>query len=177
MNYWQGKYIRLRAVEITDIDAITEWNLDSDLGRYLEFLWPPTSQASVKAFIEKETLKKLENDEYFWIIENDEKVAVGHINTKCDSRNGTFEYAISVASKYKRRGYASEAIWMVLQYYFQHLRYQKVTVRIHADNQPSIDLHKKLGYQLEGTVRRMIYTNGVYIDMLHFGMTKEEFLG
>jgi RimJ/RimL family protein N-acetyltransferase len=62
-----------------------------------------------------------------------------------------------------------------LKYYFEELRYQKVTVPVHGDNDPSIMLHEKLGFRREGTHRRMIYSRGRYIDVLWFGMTNEEF--
>ena len=39
----------------------------------------------------------------------------------------------------------------------------------------SIRLHEKLGFQLEGRLRRMIYTNGQFFDELLFGLTAEEF--
>ncbi|HIG41942.1 MAG TPA: N-acetyltransferase [Gammaproteobacteria bacterium] len=59
--------------------------------------------------------------------------------------------------------------------YFNHLRYQKVTAGVHSDNHPSIELLKRLGFQLEGTLRNMIYRNGEYVDLHYFGLTVGEF--
>jgi len=50
-----------------------------------------------------------------------------------------------------------------------------VTVEVHANNPASITLHERLGFQLEGRLRRMIYTEGQYYDALCYGMTVEEF--
>lgn len=36
-------------------------------------------------------------------------------------------------------------------------------------------LHKKLGFVLEGRLRRMVFTGGHYYDELIYGMTQEEF--
>jgi RimJ/RimL family protein N-acetyltransferase len=47
---------------------------------------------------------------------------------------------------------------------------------VHADNEASIALHEKLGFRREGTLRRMMYTRGEYIDLHWYGMTKEEFV-
>ena len=60
-------------------------------------------------------------------------------------------------------------------YYFDELRYQKVTVNVHSHNEASILLHQKLGFIKEGTHRRMGYTKGGYFDVIWFGMTVEEF--
>jgi RimJ/RimL family protein N-acetyltransferase len=64
---------------------------------------------------------------------------------------------------------------MVLRYFFEELRYQKVTIHVHSDNTPSARLHERLGFQLEGRLRRTVYTRGQHLDELVFGMTVEEF--
>ena len=66
---------------------------------------------------------------------------------------------------------------MVLRYYFEELRYQKVSVAVHGYNEESIALHEKLGFVREGTLRRMVYTNGEYFDVHWYGMTREEWEG
>ena len=145
------------------------------VGRFMRFITPPQSAAAIKVFIEKETLKKLENDGYFQIIENNDGAAVGYIDTRTDPRHGTFQYCVSVVPEHKRNGYAAEAITMVVGYQFNYLRYQKVTAGVHSDNQPSIDLAKRLGFQLEGTLRSMIYRDGGYVDCHYIGLTSDAF--
>lgn len=72
-------------------------------------------------------------------------------------------------------GYGREAVTILLRYYFRELRYQKVVALVYAFNERSANFHQKLGFQLEGQLRRMVYTNGRYYDSLYFGMTAEEF--
>jgi RimJ/RimL family protein N-acetyltransferase len=176
MNFWQGTTIRLRAIEPGDAATFAKWNLDSERGRFLDFLWPPTSLAADRQMAEQSSLRKLDNDAYHWIIENSDGEPVGSIATHdCSPRNGTFSYGLDVADEHQRKGYASAAIRLVLRYYFDELRYQKVTIMVHSDNPASIRLHQKLGYQLEGTLRRMVFTHGGYVDALWFGLTVEEF--
>ena len=175
MNFWQGKRVRLRGVEPSDAETLFEWNLDSETGRMLEFLWPPVSLAQLKAETEAQALKKLEDDSFKWIIEDTAGAAVGAISThECESRNGTFSYGVSIAPEHRGRGYAAEAILLVIRYYFEELRYQKVTVGVDSFNEPSIALHEKLGFVREGTLRRMKFTRGEYFDVHLYGMTREE---
>ena len=54
-------------------------------------------------------------------------------------------------------------------------RYQKVNAEVYAFNEPSMRLHERMGFTLEGRLRRMIYTGGEYHDALFYGMTREEF--
>jgi len=135
MNYWQGTRIRLRAVECADAEIFYQWNQDSERARNLGFVWPPSSRASMDTWVQAESLKQMETDQFRWIIESLEEIPVGAIDThSCNPRNGTFSYGIDIAPEHRRKGYAGEAIRLVLRYYFEELRYQKVTVPVHSYN-------------------------------------------
>jgi RimJ/RimL family protein N-acetyltransferase len=175
-NYWKTDKIRLRGVEPEDAPAFYEWNLDSEQARALDFVWPPSSMAMVRAWTIEQSIKKLEDDRFFWVIETNQGVAVGAIDTHhCDRRAGTFSYGIAIGSAHRNRGYAAAAIQLVLKYYFEELRYQKATIDIHSFNTASIQLHERLGFTLEGTLRRMGFSQGSYFDVHWYGMTAEEF--
>jgi RimJ/RimL family protein N-acetyltransferase len=175
-GFWQGKRIRLRAVEPADAPTFFQWNQNSERSRALDFLWPPSSLASVAAWAEEQSKNRLEKDTFHWVIENVEGVPIGSISTHhCEPRNGTFSYGVDIAPEHQRRGYASESIRLVLKYYFQELRYQKASVAVHSYNEASIRLHQRLGFQREGTLRRMVFTRGQYYDLIWFGITAEEF--
>ena len=177
MNFWQGKKVRLRGVEPADAETFFRWNLDSEMARGLEFVWPPVSEERVRDFLRQQTLKVLEQDAFLWVIEDAEGQAVGTISTHhCEPQHGTFRYGIHVAREHARHGYASDAIGIILKYYFEERRYQKATVSVHSYNAASVALHEKLGFRHEGTLRRMIYTKGEYFDQLWYGLTREEWL-
>ncbi len=175
-NYWQGTKVRLRAVEPEDADVFFAWNLDSETARMMDFVWPPQSLASNKEWAAKKAVERATGDEYMLVIEDPDGEVVGLINTHgIDRRVGAFRYGFSVRSPHRRRGYASEAVLIVLRYFFEELGYQKCTVTVYANNEASQTLHEKLGFQLEGRLRRMIRTQGQFFDELHYGMTAEEF--
>jgi RimJ/RimL family protein N-acetyltransferase len=175
MNFWQGRLVRLRGVEPSDAETFARWNLDSEAARELEFVWPPVSLAQIRHELGEASLRKLEADAFRWVIEDADAQAVGQISTHdCDHRSGVFSYGLSVAREHRRRGYAGEAVRLVLKYYFEELRYQKCLVGIHSNNPASVALHEKLGFVREGTLRRMFYTGGRFHDMHHYGMLKEE---
>jgi len=175
-NFWKTDKILLRAIEPKDAEVIFQWNQDSERARLLDFLWPPQSMVSAQTWVNQQALRKLENGEFHWMIENLAGEPVGSISThQCNQGSGTFSYGLDVAEEHRGKGYAQAAIRLVLKYYFQELRYQKVTVFIHEDNPASVALHVKLGFRLEGRLRRMVYTRGQYLDMIYYGLTAEEF--
>lgn len=174
-NFWQGRLVRLRGAEPSDAEAFARWNLDGEMARDLDFVWPPVSLAFVRKDLEGLTLRKLDGDAFFWVIEDAAGQAVGQIATHgCEPRTGVFRYGLSVAREHRRRGYATEAVALVLKYYFEELRYQKCLVGVRSNNAASVALHERLGFVREGTLRRMAYTGGRFHDVYHYGMLKEE---
>jgi len=175
VNFWQGKLVRLRGVEPSDAETFARWNLDSEASRELDYIWPPVSLARVRKDLEEMSLKALDADAFTWVVEDAAGQAVGSIAThQCHHRRGVFRYGLSVAREHRRRGYASEAALLVLKYYFDEMRYQKCLVSVHANNPASAALHEKLGFVLEGTLRREVYTGGRFHDLHYYGMLKEE---
>jgi len=176
-SIWEGSRVRLRSIEPADWPAFFAWNQDSETARRLNYISFPTSQESVKRWAEKLALQEESGDRFFFVIETLEGEIVGSITAhSCEPHQGTFAYGIGIRQECQRKGYASEAILLLLRYFFQELRYQKVTVDVYSFNEPSVRLHEKLGYQLEGKLRRMIFTKGKLFDKLIFGMTAEEFV-
>ncbi len=176
MNYWENDHIRLRGLESTDAETFYAWNADSEMAQNLDFLWPPASLAGVKNWIDGRIKQGAENDEIHCVIETISGDFVGIINSHhCNSRTGSFQYGVAIHRDHQRKGYATEAICLFVRYFFEELRYQKVTVEIFSFNEASIRLHEALGFQHEGRLRRTLFTNGRYYDQLFYGMTKEEF--
>jgi RimJ/RimL family protein N-acetyltransferase len=175
-NIYQGKRVRLRAVEPTDWETHARWDLDTEGGRLTDFIWFPSSSESTRAWAEGQARQSGDNDEFRFSIESLDGQMVGTLNTHtANPRCGTFMYGVFIAPERRRKGYAFEAVTLVLRYYFLERRYQKVNAEVYSFNEPSIRLHQSLGFVQEGRLRRMIYSSGDFHDALIFGMTREEF--
>lgn len=176
-SIWHGRLVRLRAVEPADWEAFFAWADDTE-GQRRSYQIPfPPSAAARRRDAEQTALAPSEGDQFRWAIADREGALVGTINTHtCDRRNGTFRYGLGIRPEYQRRGYAGEAILLVLRYFFGELRYQKVGAVVYSFNTPSIRLHERLGFQQEGRLRRELFTAGHYHDVLLFGLTVEEFV-
>jgi RimJ/RimL family protein N-acetyltransferase len=175
-NIWQGNRVRLRAIEPSDWETFDSWNQDTEMERRAYWIPFPQSKERVRQWAETTAQKVPENDTSFLVIESLAGEVAGSVNTnRCDRRQGTFSYGIAIRREHQRKGYASEAIRLLLRYFFAELRYQKVIASVYSFNEPSIRLHESLGFQLEGRLRRMIYTDGQFHDELIYGLTAEEF--
>jgi RimJ/RimL family protein N-acetyltransferase len=173
-NIFEGKLVRLRAGEASDGAIFRDWDRqETESSRlFYEIPFPqprldPNAPASSKSH---------ERDDFPFTIEmlSGEVAGAIHIHDSLP-RCGTFMYGVAILPEHRHKGYASEAIWLVLRYFFNEKRYQKCMAEIYSFNEASIALHERLGFILEGRHRRMIYSGGVFHDALFYGITIEEF--
>lgn len=176
-NYvWLGTKIGLRPILPTDWDKFHSNDHDSEGARLSDELHFPRSQDGTKAWAERQSSTAPDGDNVMLAIETLDGELVGSISThECNPRHGTFKYGVAIFREHWRKGFASEAVMLLLRFYFEELRYQKVTAYVYAFNDGSIALHRHLGFVHEGTIRSMIYTRGQYFDQLVFGLTRDEY--
>jgi RimJ/RimL family protein N-acetyltransferase len=136
---------------------------------------PPQSAAAARKCVEEQALKT-EGDDRSYVIETSDAEIAGSVSAlRCDRRNGIFWYGIGIFDEYRPLGYASDAVRILLRYYFGELGYQKAHGEVYAFNEPSLDMHRQLGFVEEGRRRRAYRTGGQYFDEVLFGITAEEF--
>jgi RimJ/RimL family protein N-acetyltransferase len=170
-----GKLVRLRAPTLDDFEAFQQIR-DSDGERHWDQTELPRSPELSKAWLEELVNQKSIDDTRFLVVESHRGEVTGSINVgRADRRNGVFSYGIGLAMPYRRQGFGSEAIVLLLRFYFGELGYQRCETDIYAFNEPSMALHEKLGFVVEGRRRRAIYTQGTYHDVVMIGMLREEF--
>lgn len=175
--FWEGASVRLRAAESSDWELFYRWDGDADTMGALDDLQVPRSREAVKEWVDKAATERPKNDEHLFVIETlQEGEVVGAIDSHTTNRrNGTFMYGVLIDPGKRRRGYASDAIIMLLRYFFEELGYQKCNVEVGDFNEESKLLHEKLGFQQEGRLRSMRLYGGKRRDVLVFGMTRDEY--
>lgn len=177
-NIWKGNKIRLRAANKDDgtLFADEKGNMDTETQRRYDYIDFPLANSEFGKRIEKYMIGSEYGHDFMFVIETNEGIPAGFIITfDCDHRMGTFKYGLFLLEKFKGLGYGSEAVKIMLNYYFNELRYNKVNVYIYDYNEPSIKFHEKFGFIKEGRLRQMAYSNGEYHDVIFYGMTKKEF--
>jgi RimJ/RimL family protein N-acetyltransferase len=119
---------------------------------------------------------KVNDGLYLFMIETlDGELAGGLSMHSIDRKNGIFSFGIVVYREHQRRGYATEAVRLLLQYGFWEQRFQKCNSACAHTNAGSIRLHTKLGFKEEGRRRRQAFYDGRYHDDILFGMMREEY--
>lgn len=175
--YWQGELVRLRPLALEDAAAWLAEDADGEAVRALNFgMQPPKSRAMADEWVRTYADFGKAEEFLFFSIETLGGDYVGNINIHAmDQRNGVFETGTRLFRAYRGHGYALDAKRIVLRYAFHELRFQKYNLRCLETNDAIVRHARRLGCLEEGRIRRAAYTGGRYLDVLLFGLTREEF--
>ncbi len=175
-NELAGKLVRLRAPEPDDLDTFRVFNLDSQGARQWGQTELPVSREAQRHWSEEDASKRPAGDTTRLVIETLAGDVVGSVSVDmADRRNGVFSYGIAIGSEHRGKGFGSEALVLLLRFYFAELGYQKCDTGIYAFNDGSLRFHERHGFAVEGRRRRGVYTEGEYHDVVLVGITREEF--
>ncbi|TWD84324.1 RimJ/RimL family protein N-acetyltransferase [Kribbella amoyensis] len=174
---WAGERVRLRGIEAEDWSDFQRFDQDSEVQRDADMIHPPRSAAASLAWAEEQSTRQIEQDRMQLAIEALETdTLVGALSTgETDLRAGRFSYGVAIGRDYHRRGYATDAVKILLRYMFNERRYHKAEAGVYAYNKASLALHERLGFQQEGCLRDHEFLDGAYQDLIVFGMTADEF--
>lgn len=102
----------------------------------------------------------------FFICRHDDRRIAGSINLFLVTRGSLQSACISylIGAPYARRGYATEALQLLLNFAFDDLKLHRVEANIQPGNQPSISLVKRAGFRLEGCSPRYLKICGRWRD-------------
>ncbi|CAM5452398.1 Acetyltransferase OS=Streptomyces canus OX=58343 GN=AQI96_23430 PE=4 SV=1 [Streptomyces canus] len=174
-SFWIGNRIRLRGIEPDDWSAFMRFAVDEE--RMGDLLNPPRSTEGFRAWAKEQAAAKSDGDCFQLVIEDvDAGEIVGAVGShQADPRAGWFEYGVTIGTDHRRKGYAAEAVVMLLRYMFAEQRYHKCEARIFAHNEASLALHHRLGFVEEGRLRDRVFLAGRHRDLVVVGMLADEF--
>jgi RimJ/RimL family protein N-acetyltransferase len=175
--FWAGEKVRLRGLTENDAESAFANSLDSPGRQVLQLgVELPTSVDALRAELGKRANCKNVDGVIVFAIEDQEGRPVGGVSLHTPSlKNGTFGFGVNVHVPYRGRGYAADAVRILLRYCFHERRFQKCNSACVETNAASIALHQKLGFVEEGRRRRHLFLNGQFHDDILFGLTREEF--
>lgn len=73
------------------------------------------------------------------------------------------------------KGFASEAVSLVVDHAFRALNLRKLMAGAHAENRASLQCFLRLGFRQEGLLREHAYVDGRYVDYVFLGLFQREY--
>ncbi len=75
------------------------------------------------------------------------------------------------------RGYASEALGLLMAFAFFHLNMNRLYLHVYNDNAEAVELYQRCGFVKEGILREHYFSNGGFRDVLVMGILRRDFRG
>ncbi len=171
--------VYLRALELSDAEITCRWRNDETYRRGVESMKRYISLETEKRWVEQairdhEALKAAR----FGIVlkESDELIGLVHLS-KIDMVNRHANVGSLIGEeRHRGKGYVSEARFLLFEYGFLELGLQCISTRILETNTASIRSAERFGYVREGVLRRRVYKDGAFRNLIAVSMLREEFM-
>jgi RimJ/RimL family protein N-acetyltransferase len=172
----EGKLVRLRAYEPSDIAAVMKWVNDPEVTQYLEAFAAPVSRLSEERWLEAAARGDDPNRRIF-AIETLDREYLGGIDLRAITwPDRKAELGIAIGSKnHWGKGYGTDATLVMLHFAFAVLNLNRI--RVNQDNPRAIGCYSKCGFKREGLLRQDRLTAGEYRDVVIMGLLRSEFPG
>ncbi|MBA3972041.1 MAG: GNAT family N-acetyltransferase [Bacteroidetes bacterium] len=163
----KGKNISLRAIEPSDIDTLYRWENDIETWKV------SNTQTPYSRFVLEQYIASAHQDIYsvkqlrLMICDSQEK-AIGTIDLfDFDPNHLRAGLGILIADKEDRRkGAASEALELLMDYCFTILNLHQIYCNITIDNEASVLLFQKHGFQITGMKKQWVRDGERFEDEL-----------
>jgi len=172
----KGPRVTLRPIKLSDAKDYVGWFRDKEVVKFLGNKLLNIKEKGVRDYFIKEKAKK---DAMLWAITVVGTGQIGNIHLGLDKNNKRASLGLVIADKkYWGQGYGPETLKILGDYVFKKLKYNRLELTVFTNNKRAVSAYKKVGFKVEGTLRKHIYAHVLkkYCDEYVMGILKEEWL-
>ncbi|MFA5433786.1 MAG: GNAT family protein, partial [Candidatus Paceibacterota bacterium] len=139
--------------------------------------WIPETIEDVEVFIGKISVEINEPETWFQfvIFEKESDKLIGDIGLHfMDSENKQVEIGCTLNKDYQGKGYAIEALKIILDFLINTLEKHRIVTSIDPENSNSIRLVERLGFRKEAHFVESLFLNGKWVDDIVFALLARE---
>ena len=146
----QSKIILLRAPEPQDIDFL--YHLENDVKLWhVTQTFRPFSRFEMEQYVLMAEKDPYSAHQVRFMIELSSGEAVGTVDLfEIDAHNKRAGVGIVIVEGYRKKGYAFNALELIIKYAFDRLDLHQLYCNIEVDNEESLKLFKKLNFEISG---------------------------
>lgn len=179
ISLYEGQLVRLGPLDhAKDPPVVARWTQDPLWRSVLTNVARPLSTEAVRKMLEKveKQMEETKNLFHFTIrLRSDDRLLGLARIYWIDFHNGTGVLNMGIGdSSDRRKGYASDALALLLRFAFGELNLHRLSAWAGADNAAFIRMAEKAGFKEEARRREAAFHDGRYLDMLMLGILRTE---
>ena len=173
----EGKHVRLRKLERTDLPTLHRWMNDREVMAWARF--SPDHMTSLSA-LEKDYEKELSGEDRerttYMIEERASGKAIGWCTERTwDRKHVNANLGIGLGEKdLWGKGFGTEAVGLLLEIVFDHQGWHRAELYTLAENDRAIRSAEKAGFRKCGVEREASYYKGRFHDIVEMEQLKPE---
>lgn len=168
--------ITLRPVCAADSILLDHWRLEPSVRRY-----QPLSEASVsrlRADLAHQQISDLylgRGDKFQWIVLFGER-PVGWITLVVTNwRHGLAEIGYALSTPFQRKGIMPVALTALVDDLFANTRLRRLEARCSIENEGSIRVLERIGFEREGLLRAYFVLDGQHVDNYLYALLRDDY--
>lgn len=159
--------LRLSALQPEHAARLAELGDDPLIAAHTANIPSPYTLEAAESYISQSCT---DGDNPTFAIELHDGTLLGVINLKLNPRHRSGHLGYWMGAPWRGHGYMTEAVRAVLRHGFEALDLHRIHTACFAINQASARVLEKAGLQLEGRSRQAFCKDGVFHDLLQFGV-------
>lgn len=165
--------LKLSLIEEQDALEIVRWRNDPQIIKYFFNFTGITVKEHQEWY--QQYIKNNNRIEFMISITQQNK-KIGTIGfSNIDYKNQKAEYGVMIGDKASQsNGYAKEASIGLINYGFKEMNLQKIYLKVLRNNERAIHLYNKLQFKKEGILRKEIFKNGDFQDVVMMSILRDE---
>lgn len=177
MAYLKSERIVLREYRMEDLPYMRKWVNNFDITNNLHdiFIYPQTMH-DTESFLKMMAEGKGES-KGFIIAAPDTLEYIGQIDLhRIDWKNRSAILGIVIGrEEYLGKGIGKEAIELIQEFVFNTLNLNRLELEVYEFNARAFKCYIKCGFVEEGRLRKKLFRQGKYWDVIQMGILKEEY--
>jgi|SRR5699024_3511731 len=165
--------IKLRPIQTKDLEKLNKWKNNYDISKNLGSGFQPISIDQQRNWMEN--MIDLTGNSRRFIIEESNGQAIGMVGLyNINFVNRNCDFGIYLGEKeYQGKGIGSTATRIIVDYAFNNLNLLKIKLLVNQNN-PAINMYKKLGFIDVGKLKKERFIEGAFIDVILMEKYRDE---
>lgn len=162
----------LRPFSLEDAQGVLDFGSDPETLKYL--IWEGISTLEQA----KDTILNyyLSRTGIYAIVNKQEERCIGCIDFRIDEANEKASFGYVLNRNYWSKGYMSEALGALIDLYFSELEVNRIESTHYVGNEGSGRVMEKCGMIREGLALQEVKVKGIFRDVVHYGITRDQWL-